>query len=147
MAMELLAFHNQIVPDLASDDQDDDLVALDIIQRTQVSCTQLKVGEWVRPQALDCFRGGRRLVLKPGQDRCFQNPLITRRQGLQLPVRVLRDGNPKRHAISALLMLRALLQQFVEFGPAQFVAVSGVRWKRSLKDLLAANRLPATSEN
>jgi hypothetical protein len=34
MAMKLLAFHDQFVPYLASDDQDDNLVALDIIQGT-----------------------------------------------------------------------------------------------------------------
>jgi hypothetical protein len=47
MAMELLAFHNQFVPHLASDDQDDNLIALDIIQSTQVSCPQLKLSESV----------------------------------------------------------------------------------------------------
>jgi hypothetical protein len=45
--MKLLAFHNQFVPDLASDDQDDNLVSLNIIQGTQVSCPKLKLSERV----------------------------------------------------------------------------------------------------
>jgi hypothetical protein len=36
--MELLAFHNEFVADLAPDDQEDNFVSFDIIQRTQVSC-------------------------------------------------------------------------------------------------------------
>jgi hypothetical protein len=36
--MELLAFHNKLVSQLASDDQDDNLVPLDIIEGAQVAC-------------------------------------------------------------------------------------------------------------
>jgi hypothetical protein len=64
MAMELLAFHNQLVPDLVSNDQDDNLVTLDIIQGTQVSRSQLKLSEGVGTQAFDRFRRRRGLVLQ-----------------------------------------------------------------------------------
>ncbi|NUQ65644.1 MAG: hypothetical protein HUU20_24505 [Pirellulales bacterium] len=80
MAMEFVAFHNEFVTDFPSDDQDDDLVGLDIMQGTQVSCTQLERGQRIRPETLDRFRGYRRLMLKPGQDCCFQHSLLTRRQ-------------------------------------------------------------------
>jgi hypothetical protein len=41
MAMELLAFDNKFVAYLAADDQDDNLISFDIIQRTQVPCPKL----------------------------------------------------------------------------------------------------------
>jgi len=69
--MELLAFHNQFVPHLASDDQDDNFISLDIIQGTQVSCPQFKLSERIRAQSLDRFRGRHGLVLEPGLDSRF----------------------------------------------------------------------------
>jgi len=74
--MELLAFHNQFAPHLTSDDQDDNLISLDIIQGTQVSCPQFKFSERIRAQSLDRFRGRRGLVLEPGRDSRFQDPLL-----------------------------------------------------------------------
>jgi len=62
--MKFLAFHEQVVPDLASDEQEDDLVTLDIIQNTKVSHPQLKFREGVRAQALDRFRRRRGLAFQ-----------------------------------------------------------------------------------
>jgi hypothetical protein len=53
MAMELLAFHNQLVADLSPDDQDDDFFSFNIIQDTQVARPQFKLGQGIRAQALD----------------------------------------------------------------------------------------------
>jgi hypothetical protein len=64
MAMKLLTFHDQRVADLSTDDDDDDFVILDIIQRTQVSDTQFELGQRIRPQSLDSVRDKGRLVLK-----------------------------------------------------------------------------------
>jgi hypothetical protein len=78
MAMELLSFHDQLVAVLASDNQDDDFIALDIIKGTQVSRPQLKFGERIRTQAFDCICSDRGLLLEPGHDRRFQVSPITR---------------------------------------------------------------------
>jgi hypothetical protein len=53
--MELLSFHNQLVPHFASDDQDDNLVSLHIIQGAQVACPQLELSERIGAQAFDRF--------------------------------------------------------------------------------------------
>jgi hypothetical protein len=44
MAMEFLAFHNQFVSDFLSNDQQDNLVPLHILQGTQISRTEFKLG-------------------------------------------------------------------------------------------------------
>jgi hypothetical protein len=93
MAMELLAFDDQFVADLAADEEDDNLVFIDIIQDPQVSDTQLEVRKWIGAEALDGFRGCRRLVQESGLDRSFQDPLFTHGQRPELPVRVLRDSD------------------------------------------------------
>jgi hypothetical protein len=49
MAMEFFPFHNQFVPGFPSDDQDDNLISLDIIQGTQVACAQFKLGKRIGP--------------------------------------------------------------------------------------------------
>jgi hypothetical protein len=63
MAMEFLPFDNQFVTGLAPHRNDDYLILLDIIQGPEVSCAKLKLGEGVRAQAFDCFRGRGGLVL------------------------------------------------------------------------------------
>jgi hypothetical protein len=80
MAMEFLAFNNELVPDFASDDQDDYLIAFDIIQGTQISCSQLELCQWIRSQPLDCLgrRGG--LMLEARKEGRCQDPPFTRRQ-------------------------------------------------------------------
>jgi hypothetical protein len=77
MAMEPLAFHNQFVSHLASDDQNNNFVSFDIMQRPQVACPQFKLSERIGPQALDRFRESCRLVLESGLDGRFQDSLLT----------------------------------------------------------------------
>jgi hypothetical protein len=76
MAMKLLTFHDQFVPHLASDDQDDNFLSLDIIQGTQVACPQLKLSERIGTQAFDRFRGRRGLVFQARLDSRFQDSLL-----------------------------------------------------------------------
>jgi hypothetical protein len=98
MAMKLLAFHYEFVADFLADDQNHNLVSLDIIQGTQVSCAQFKLSERIGTQALDRFRGRRGLLQEAGLDSRFQDPLLAYWQRPELPVGVLRDGNFERHA-------------------------------------------------
>jgi hypothetical protein len=55
MAMKLLAFHDQLVADFTADDQNDNFVAFDIVQQSQVPSPQLKFGEGIGTQSFDCF--------------------------------------------------------------------------------------------
>jgi hypothetical protein len=80
MAMKLLTFDDQLVLDFSAHDDDDNLIILNIIQRSEASDTQFEPGQWVRPQPFDGSRFGGRLVLKPSHNGRFKNPLITRRQ-------------------------------------------------------------------
>jgi hypothetical protein len=66
MAMELFSFYNQLVSDFPPHDEDNDLVALYIIQGTQISYPQLILCERIGSQPLDCFRRGFGLVFEPG---------------------------------------------------------------------------------
>jgi hypothetical protein len=91
MAMKLLSFHYQFVADFSSHDEHDNLVSFDIIQCTQISCTQFKLGERIGSQLFDRFGRCRGLVLQAGQDGRFQNPLVTRRQDPELPTGFLCD--------------------------------------------------------
>jgi hypothetical protein len=75
MAMKILAFHNQLVAFIPPNDQDDNFVAFDIIQGTQVARTKLELDQRIRTQALDRFRGCRGLVFQPGQNSRFQHSL------------------------------------------------------------------------
>jgi hypothetical protein len=45
MAMKLLAFHNELVAVLPSDEQDYHFISLDIIQGTQIAYAQLEFRE------------------------------------------------------------------------------------------------------
>jgi len=105
--MELLSFHNESIADFAPDNQDDNRISLDIIQGTQVTSPQFKRSERIGAQALDRFRGRRGLVLQPGQDSGFQDPLLAYWQRLELPVRHFRDGDVERHAIDSAAGSRA----------------------------------------
>jgi hypothetical protein len=60
MAMEFLPFDKQLVPELASNDQNDDLITHNIVQGTQVFCSQFELCEGIGAQAFDGFRGGGR---------------------------------------------------------------------------------------
>jgi hypothetical protein len=98
MAMKLLSFHKQFVADFSPHDEHDNFISLNIVQDTQVPCPQFKLRQRIGPQPLDRLRLRRRLVLKPGQDGCFQDPLVTSRQHPELPISVLRDCNLEGHA-------------------------------------------------
>jgi hypothetical protein len=98
MAMKFLAFHNQLVADLAPDNQNDNFVSFDIIQGPQITCPQLELGQGIGTQPLDRFRGRRGLVLQPGQDGRLQDSLFASRQRPELPVGVFRDGDLERHS-------------------------------------------------
>jgi hypothetical protein len=80
MAMELLAFHNQFVADLAPDNQDNNLVSFHIVQGTQVSCPQLELGQRVGAQPFTRPGGRRGMLFEPGQDGRFQDSLVADRQ-------------------------------------------------------------------
>src|SRR5690349_17759676 len=97
MAMELLAFHNQLVANLAADREDDNLIVLNIIQDSEVSRAKLILRERIRPQSFDRFRGAVGLVLLPSKNSGFQDSLFTRKQRPKLPFRVLCDRDLERH--------------------------------------------------
>jgi hypothetical protein len=65
MAMELLPFHNQFVADLSPDNQNDNFVSFHIIQRTQITCPKLELGQRIGTQSLDRVCGNPGLVFKP----------------------------------------------------------------------------------
>jgi hypothetical protein len=71
MAMELLAFHDQLVTDFSPDDQDDNFVSFDIIQGTQLAYPKLKVDQRIWAQPLDRLRRRRGLVFQSGQHGRF----------------------------------------------------------------------------
>jgi hypothetical protein len=110
MAMKLLTFHNQLVAFLPPDDQDDNFVTFDIIQDTQVSRPKFELGQRVRTQALDRFRGRRGLVLQPGQNSRFQDSLIPRRQAPELSLRVVGDRNLESHGGASTQTARTVLR-------------------------------------
>jgi hypothetical protein len=105
MAMELLAFDNKFVAYLAADDQDDNLISFDIIQRTQVPCPKLILRQSIWSQALDRFRGRGGLVLQPSLNRRFQDSLLACWQGPELPVGVFGDGDLERHGTNSVVGL------------------------------------------
>jgi hypothetical protein len=113
MAMELLPFHNQFVAHFAADDQNDDLVRLDIIQGSQVTCPQLEVSERIRTQSLDRFRWLRGLVLQSGLNRCFQDALLTRWQRSVLTIGILGDRDAKRHEAPSRALFKTKVQACV----------------------------------
>jgi hypothetical protein len=80
MAMELLAFHDQLVAFFSPDDQDNHFVSFDILQGTKVTCPKLKLGESIGTQPLERLCRRRRLMLQTGQDCRFQDSLLTCRQ-------------------------------------------------------------------
>jgi hypothetical protein len=72
MAIVFLALDNELVADLAPDNQDDDRIFLDIIQDTKVKRPQFKLSERIRTQALDRVRDHSGLVFQPGQNGVLQ---------------------------------------------------------------------------
>jgi hypothetical protein len=102
MAIKLLAFDDQLVPYFAPHKEHHNFAFVHIIQGTQISRPQFKLGEKIGAQAFQRFRGRRRLVLESGQDSCFQGSLVTGRQRPQLPVGVLGDRDLERHATSSM---------------------------------------------
>src|SRR2546426_748915 len=107
MAMEFLAFHDQLVADLTAYEQNDNLVLLDIIQGTQVSRPQFEIGKKIGTQTLDGLRRLRRFVFQPRLDRRFQDSLLTDRQPSQLPVSILGNRDLEGHGTSVTLRIRA----------------------------------------
>jgi hypothetical protein len=79
MAMKFLTFHDQLVADFTAYEQYDNFALIDIIEGTQVSRPQFKVGKKIGTQTLDSFCRLRRLVFQPGLDRRFQDSLVTDR--------------------------------------------------------------------
>jgi hypothetical protein len=49
MAIKLLTFDDQFVAGFPPDDQDDNFISFNIIQDTQTSCPQLKLGQSMGP--------------------------------------------------------------------------------------------------
>ncbi|MBX7105795.1 MAG: hypothetical protein K1X57_17055 [Gemmataceae bacterium] len=91
MAMKLLPFHNERVADLPTDDQDDNLITLHIVQRPQVAHPQFELGQRVGAKLFDRFRECFRLILQSGQDRRLHNALFAGGQVTELPFGVARD--------------------------------------------------------
>jgi hypothetical protein len=56
MPIKLLAFHNQLIADLASDHQQHDLGAFHIIEHAKIADAKFKLDRRVRPQPLDSTR-------------------------------------------------------------------------------------------
>jgi hypothetical protein len=98
MAMKLLPFHNQFVSDFPANDQNDNLVAFNIIQRPQLPSPKLKFGKRVGSQSFDGFCGLCRLVQETRLYGRLQDLSLAGRERLELPVGVTGDGNPERHA-------------------------------------------------
>jgi hypothetical protein len=101
MAMEFLAFDDQLVSYLVAHEEHDDFALIHIIQSTQVSRPQFKIGEEIGPQALGGFGRLRGLVLQPGLDSRFQDSLVSDRQRSQLPFGIIGDCDPERHGIAS----------------------------------------------
>jgi len=74
--MELLALHDQLIPNLPTDDQEDDLVALDNVQDSKVAGPNLEFGERIGTKAFDGVRWRRRLVRETGDDCRLQGPTL-----------------------------------------------------------------------
>jgi hypothetical protein len=97
MSTKLLPSDDELVSDLDTHHQDYDLLALRIIQDTKVACPEFVLGHGIRTEALDGTGERRRLVLQARTDRRLQSPLFTRREELELPLRVLADRDPEWH--------------------------------------------------
>jgi hypothetical protein len=101
MAMEFLAFDDQLVSYLAAHEQHDNFTLIHIIQGTQVYRPQFEIGEEIGPQALGGFGRLRGFVLQPGLDSRFQDPLVSDRQRSQLPFGIIGDCDLERHGIAS----------------------------------------------
>jgi hypothetical protein len=97
MAIKLLAFDDQLVAYFAAHKQHNHFACFNIIQGSQRSHPQFKLGEKIGAQALDRFRGRRGLVRESGLDNRFQDALLAHWQRPELPVRVLGDDDLERH--------------------------------------------------
>src|SRR6266536_3059561 len=62
MSMKLLSFHDELVADLSSHNQQNDFHALHAIQDAEVANSQLKLGQRVGSKALDRLRQHHRLM-------------------------------------------------------------------------------------
>jgi hypothetical protein len=74
--MELFASDNQRIADFSTNDKDDNLLAFNIVQNTQIADTQFVFGKRVWPQALDRAGWGSRLLRKSREDGRFQDSLL-----------------------------------------------------------------------
>src|SRR6266404_3166154 len=97
MAVEFRAFEDEFVADVASDNQENNLVAFDIIQDAQVSCPKFKLAKRIVAETFDGFRGRRRLMFQSRDDCRFELALISGGQGSELPLSVFRDDNREGH--------------------------------------------------
>jgi hypothetical protein len=61
--MKLFASHDELIAVLPPYDEDYDFLAFYIVQRPQIAGTELKFGQWVRPQPLDGPARFGRLIL------------------------------------------------------------------------------------
>jgi hypothetical protein len=78
MGMEFLAFHDQLVADLAADDKQDDFGLLNIIQRPQIADAELELRKRIGSKALNGSRGRGRLINQPGENCRLKIALIAR---------------------------------------------------------------------
>jgi hypothetical protein len=74
--MELLIADDQCIADLMPDDQEDDLVAVDILQHPEVAHAQLEPGQGIGTEFLDRPGHRRGLIRELRRDRRLQYPLI-----------------------------------------------------------------------
>jgi hypothetical protein len=81
MAMEFFTFHYEFVANFPPDDQDDNLISFDIIQRPQVPGTKFELDKRISSHPLDGFRRRHGILLKTGEDGGLQDSLITNSQG------------------------------------------------------------------
>src|SRR3989442_8334245 len=68
MAMEFLTFHNEFIPDLAAENEQNHFFTFDIIQRAEIAGAEFEFDERIGPQSLNRtgWLGG--LLCKPRQD-------------------------------------------------------------------------------
>jgi len=76
--MEFLPFHYQLVSHLAPENQNNDRVVFNIVEGAKVARTQFEFCKRIGAQAFDRLRNDRGLMLKPGQDCCFEDSLFAR---------------------------------------------------------------------
>jgi hypothetical protein len=95
--MKLLASHDQRVADLPADDQEDHLLAFDIVQDAKIPCSQFEFGQGIGSQPLDGLRWDRRLIHEAHGDGGLQCPTFAGGQSPKLFLGLPRDCDPEGH--------------------------------------------------